>query len=251
MTALIINSFREKIRNKTLYVTAIVGMLVMLMLTCTGGLEINGQKMISFKQMVPVGITVINLIGSLLAVMISLNTIPNEFERKTTHLVLVRGIRPWQYMFALTVGNIITSILCVLILFASFAGFCIFWGQVGLIPRALASIIMLSLNTAVISAIVSLFSIKLPAFINGILGILIYFMGVFHNMLTVAAGAADGAGGVVVRGVMHIIPDFIAVQNQASNFLVGNPVDIYPLVVQLLCIYFVLTLTFVTFRKEV
>lgn len=92
MLALIHNTFRERIRGKTFHVVAFIGMAIMLLVT-TGdsNLMINGRKVSGFEQMVPVALSITGFVSGLLAVMVSLRTIPDEFERKTTHLVLVRG----------------------------------------------------------------------------------------------------------------------------------------------------------------
>ena len=78
MYALIVNTFREKIRNKTFYVVLVIGMVVMLLLT-TGNshLTINGRKVTGFEQMVPVALSIMGFVACLLAVMVSIQTIPN------------------------------------------------------------------------------------------------------------------------------------------------------------------------------
>lgn len=251
MITLIFNTFKEKVRSKTLYITGIIGIVLMILITTGDGLSINGQKILSFQQRVPVAMTLINLIGCLLAVMISMHTIPNEFERKTTHLILVRGIKPWQYMFSMTVGNVVTSMICIVTLYGSLILFCLILGKGSFLILTMGSILILSLNVILLSCIVSVLSIKVPVFINGVVCILIYFLGVFHDMLSVAAGVMRGTFGMLARFIVNIIPDFAAVQKEASNLLLSIPVDIYPILIQLLYIYIVLSFSFILFRKEV
>ncbi|NMA35054.1 MAG: hypothetical protein GX940_10995, partial [Clostridiaceae bacterium] len=108
MLALIHNTFRERIRGKTFHIVSVIGIVIMLIITTSeGSLTINGMTVTGFEQMVPVALSITGFVSSLLAVMVSLRTIPDEFERKTTHLVLIRGIKPWQYMFSLTIGNML------------------------------------------------------------------------------------------------------------------------------------------------
>jgi ABC-type transport system involved in multi-copper enzyme maturation permease subunit len=251
MMTLIKNTFKEKIRSKTLYITGGIGIVVMFLVTTGDGLTINGLAIIDFHQRVPVAMAIMNFLGSLLAIMISLQTIPNEFERKTTHLVLVRGIKPWQYMFSLTVGNILSSLVCVFSMYIPLLLFCSAFGKGYLIFTSLGAIIILSLNTILISAIVSLLSIRVPVFINGVLCIVIYFLGVFHNMLSVAAKAMVGLKGTFMKLIMYVVPNFAAVQNEASDFMLHQPVESYTIVIQLLYLYIILSLTFLIFRKEV
>ncbi len=252
MLALIRNTFSERIRSKTFYVVGIIGMILMLLITTgNGNLTINGRKITGFEPMVPVALSIIGFISSLLAVMVSLQTIPNEFERKTTHLVLIRGIKPWQYMFSLTAGNMLASVFCMLSLYVSLLIFTAAHGKIGLFLPTFLCILIMSINTMLLSAAVSVLSIKLPVYITGIFGLIIYVMGILHGVLDTLVGTTEGFGAVLAKAVMLFIPDFSAVQQQASNALTFMPLDPKPLFVSLLQLYVILTLTFVVFRREV
>ncbi|NLK86096.1 MAG: hypothetical protein GX279_01210 [Clostridiaceae bacterium] len=252
MLALMRNTFNERIRSRTFYVVGIIGMVIMLLITTgNGNLTINGKKVSGFEPMVPVALSIIGFVSSLLAVMVSLQTIPNEFERKTTHLVLIRGIKPWQYMFSLTAGNMLASVFCMLSLYVSLLIFTAAHGKIGLFLPTFLCIAIMSINTMLLSAAVSLLSIKLPVYITGILGLVIYVMGVLHGVLDTLAGTTQGFGRVLADAALFIVPDFSAVQQQASNVLIWMPLDPKPLLVSLLQLYVILSLTFVVFRREV
>lgn len=252
MLALIRNTFSERIRSRTFYVVGIIGMIIMLLITTgNGNLTINGRKVAGFEPMVPVALSIIGFVSSLLAVMVSLQTIPNEFERKTTHLVLIRGIKPWQYMFSLAAGNMLASVFCMLSLYVSLLIFTAAHGKFGLFLPTFLCIAIMSINTMLLSAAVSVLSIKLPVYITGIMGLIIYVMGILHGVLDTLAGTTEGFGAVLAGVVLFLVPDFSAVQHQASNVLTWMPLDPKPLLVSLLQLYIVLSLTFVVFRKEV
>jgi ABC-type transport system involved in multi-copper enzyme maturation permease subunit len=252
MLALIRNTFNERIRSKTFYVVGIIGMIIMLLITTgNGNLTINGRKVTGFEQMVPVALSIMGFVSSLLAVMVSLQTIPNEFERKTTHLVLIRGIKPWQYMFSLTAGNMLASVFCMLSLYVSLLIFTAAHGKTGLFLPTFLCVAIMSINTMLLSAAVSVMSIKLPVYITGIFGLIIYVMGILHGVLETLAGTTQGLGRVLADAALFIVPDFSAVQQQASNALTWAPLDPKPLFVSLLQLYIILSLTFVVFRKEV
>jgi ABC-type transport system involved in multi-copper enzyme maturation permease subunit len=252
MLALMHNTFRERIRGKTFYVVAFIGMVIMLLIT-TGdsNLTINGKKVTGFEQMVPVALSITGFVSSLLAVMISLRTIPDEFERKTTHLVLIRGIKPWQYMFSLTIGNMLASLFCILSLYVSLFIFCAAYGKIALILPTFLCIIVMSINSMFLSAAVSVVSIKTPVYISGIIGIVVYAAGILHGVLDTMANTAQGAGAILSRIILFFIPNFSAVQQQASNILTGAPMDLEPILGSLMLLYLVLSLAFVLFRKEV
>jgi ABC-type transport system involved in multi-copper enzyme maturation permease subunit len=252
MLALIQNTFNERIRSRIFYVVGIIGMIIMLLITTgNGNLTINGRKVAGFEPMVPVALSIIGFVSSLLSVMVSLQTIPNEFGRKTTHLVLIRGIKPWQYMFSLTMGNMLSSVFCMLSLYVSLLIFTAAHGKYGLFLPTFLCIAIMSINTMLLSAAVSVLSIKLPVYITGVLGLIIYVAGILHGVLDTFAGTTEGVGTVLADIMLFIVPDFSAVQQQAGNILTNMSLDPKPILVSLLQLYIILSLTFVLFRKEV
>ena len=54
MLTIMMNTFKEKIRSKALYITGITGFILMLLITTGNGLSINGQKVLLFEDRVPV-----------------------------------------------------------------------------------------------------------------------------------------------------------------------------------------------------
>lgn len=251
MLTIIMNTFKEKIRSKALNITSITGFILMLLISTGNGLTINGREVLLFEDRVPVAMAVMQFLGSLLAIMISLQTIPNEFERKTTHLILSRGVKRWQYMFFLTAGNIFTSVIFSLSLYSSLIVFCLVLGKGNLILRTIASILVLSVNTMLLSGIVSILSIRIPGFMNGIVGLILYFLGVFHNLLETVSNALEGVGRFLLQAGLWLIPNFSEVQTQASNILLSRTVDIVPVLIQLLFLYIALGLSALPVRKEV
>ena len=102
-----------------------------------------------------------------------------------------------------------------------------------------------------LSGIVSVLSIRVPGFINGIVGLILYFLGVFHSLLETVSNVLEGAKGTLLQTCLWLIPNVSEVQRQASNILLSRTVDIVPVLVQLLFLYIVLGLTFLPVRKEV
>lgn len=251
MITIMLNSFKEKIRNKTIYIVGIIGLIIITFLMLNADFQDGNRKLVSFQELIPFAIIMVNFIASLLAVMLSLQTIPNEFERKTTHLVLVRGIKPSIYMLALTLSNILASLISFLILFMSIVIFCIAHEKLNYAPNILGSMSILSINIILISAITSLLSIKIPVFLNGIIGISIYFLGVLHNILSVFAMTAGGLLTKVLNILLIIIPNFNSIQQDAGNLMSGKMIDVHPILVQMIFLYVVITLILFTFRREI
>ncbi|MCD4712527.1 MAG: hypothetical protein K8R73_04525 [Clostridiales bacterium] len=242
---------KEKLRNKIIYVFGLLGAILMVLISTGNGLSINGIRVTDFEQRVPVAIAINSFIGCLTAIIISLQTIPNEIERKTTHLILSRRVDRGTYMFALSMGNISASVMTMFALNLSLFVFIALLGRFDLMVSVLWSTTIMTINVIALSAIVSTLSISVPLFINAILSIGIYFLGVFHNLLSTLTNAMEGPSGQVYGFLLMVIPNFSAVQKQAANALISGIVDFYPLVVQLIFAYVAVTLSFFMFRQEV
>ena len=159
----------------------------------------------------------------------------------------IQRVKPWQYMFSLTTGNIFTSLVFTL-------PFIVRWlflpGSGERKPAAaLASILVLSINNAV-KRYCQRAEHRVPGFINGIVGLILYFLGVFHSLLRQYPMCWKVQRNPL-RTCLWLIPNFSEVQRQASNILLSRTVDIVPVLVQLLFLYIVLGLTFLPVRKEV
>ncbi|WDV44598.1 hypothetical protein PV797_13870 [Clostridiaceae bacterium M8S5] len=251
MLTIMKNSIRAKIRNKTIFIVSGIGIGIILLLALSGSFSYKGRMMVTFNEVIPVLIVMVSFIASILAVTLSLVTIPKEIDNKTHHLVLIRGVKPHEYALELALSNMIMSIICLGILYTSIIVFNIVRGSEIYLHRHIIAFIIMAVNTVTISAIVSLFSIKFSLTINGLLSIVIYLLGSFHNMLAIYVKTLDGFGGTVLRGLLYIVPDLYTVNKQVGLYITGKTVQTSPIIYQLLFAYIVLTLLLVNFRKKV
>ncbi|MDD3360271.1 MAG: hypothetical protein PHW34_01190 [Hespellia sp.] len=81
------NALRERIRRKDIYVIIAIGvMIVMMCMSGAATLSIDGVAVTEFRIMMPLVMNIISVLGGAIAIALSLRTIPNEYERKTSHL---------------------------------------------------------------------------------------------------------------------------------------------------------------------
>ena len=98
MMGIMKNALRERIRRKDIYVVMVIGLfIVLLCMSGTVTLSIDGVPVTEIRMLLPFVLNVASVIGGAMAVALSLRTIPNEYERKTSHLVWMRGISQWNY----------------------------------------------------------------------------------------------------------------------------------------------------------
>lgn len=251
MLTIAFNVIKEKLRSKAILIVLIIGMLLMLLISMGNGLSINGVRVSSFEQRVPVAMAINTFLGSLLAIMTTINTIPLEFERKTPHLILSRGVKKGSYTFALTLGNILTSLIFMAAINLTLIVMMIGFGRVDLLLNACLSMLILSLNISLLAAIMSLLSIYIPSFMNAVIGLVIYSIGIAYGSIRTAVSSLEGSLSVVLKGILYIIPDLGSVQEQASSALLGMRIDLFPLIVVSIFLYVALSLTMVSIRKDV
>jgi ABC-type transport system involved in multi-copper enzyme maturation permease subunit len=122
-----LNTFREAIRNKVLYLILLFAVLLIgsSLFLSTLALE-EGMRVIK-----NLGLSAINVFGLLVAMFIGVNLIPQEVESKTIYTIISQGVRRWQFVLGKFLGLTMTvyaniavmALLLLLIMFWILGGF--------------------------------------------------------------------------------------------------------------------------------
>ncbi|MDE5965270.1 MAG: hypothetical protein K2G89_00340 [Lachnospiraceae bacterium] len=247
-----VTALKEKIRKKVLYIVSILGGLILALFgTGTGSISIDGTPVTDYKILAPILLAILNVISCVMAVVLSLDTIPNEYERKTSHLVLIRNVSQTKYHAALTIANIMAGLLAELILFAVFLLFMISQHQGGDIWRLVPAFFISAICVVLICVMTSWLSIFLPRFFAGTLSVIIVLAGVFYNMLELLNSIVGGFAGKLLKGILYIVPDLHGIQQQAGSVLTDGTIEVHLLLKGLLWIYIFAMLLGLFKRKEV
>jgi len=207
---MIANVLRENLRNKALYVITGIGFLLMMaMLAGQGGTVKDAAGNDLLKDALGamrVGFALIGVLGSLVTIVLSMSTMPREFERKTIHLLLVRPVSRWQVAGSFLVGNILTAwvlllVLCVPLFFALTAK-----GAPDLAPRIFAAIPALALNLALITAVTTLASVWMPAPAAAFVGLLVYGFAAFSGTLGAIASISRESWAPLLKLFLFLLP---------------------------------------------
>lgn len=246
-----INALREKIRRKELYVVSLIGLLILLIFgTGSGSISIDGKPITDYENLAPLMITMINVICGALAIVLSLRTIPNEYERKTSHLIWIRDVSQVRFHGELAVANIIGSLLAEAILYLGLLIFMISKGRSSEIWRLIPAFLIMAISIAIVSLFTSMMSIVLPGMFAGVIATICYVAGVLHGMLELFGGMISGLGSALIKGVLVIIPDLNEIQSQAGNVLKAEAVDAHVIFTGLLALYVISLFVFVCKKKE-
>ena len=203
---IIINVAREKIRRKMLYITTILGIIVVMVFsTDMGSLTIDGRLLNDYYVLIPILINVVNFLAGAIALAMSVSTIPNEYERRTSHLIWSRGISQSRYHMNLALGNALISWLSGIILYITLGVFAVVDGYSDMLGYiGLAALIML-IYTAIICMLTTALSIKLPPIVTGIIMIVVFVGGAFRNILILISATATGMGGTIIKRIIKIM----------------------------------------------
>lgn len=251
MLVIIKNAFKERIRRKELYIVVAIGILILLL--CTSGsatISIEGEPITSFNNMFMVMHTMMNAVGCILAVVLSIRTIPNEYERRNSHLVWVRGISQSKYHAGLSLANVLSAMMAMGILYLALAFYVVANGRMDYLVRMIPAFLIVSVNVAIASLLTSVLSIKLPAGAAGGIGFVFTIVGVLHGVLEIYKNIVGGVAGAVLTGILTVLPDMNGIQTQAQNLMSQDAVDVHIILVGLLILYVVSLGLFVFKKKE-
>lgn len=245
------NALRERIRRKDIYVVIALGLLIVLLcMSGTVGLEVAGVPVTSVEGMVPILLNVIAVLGGGIAVALSLRTIPNEYERRTSHLVWIRGISQWKYHMQLAAANVISSVAALLILYISVIIFAAMKGDGQIVLRSIPAFVLFAIGTAGVSLFTSALSLILPSMAAGVLGALVMLAGTMYPVLDTLHTLLTGTAEKLLEIFLFLIPNLYKITAQAKAFLFQEEMDAHPIIGGLLFCYVGYLILFVCRRKE-
>ncbi len=256
MMTLAANVIRENLRNRVLYLLAGIGLLLMFAMLAGQGGRLStqdGENLLeTLDGVMRAGFALVGAIGSLVTVVLTMNTVPREYERQTIHLVLVRPVHRWEVAGAFLLGNILSAWLFLAIMATPLFAALSVRSALHLVPVLLKALPALALNVALIAALVTLLSSRVPGAAAAFLGLLLYLLGAFSGELQGLALASKSAWAPVGRILLGLVPPTGTVSGEALKlFTEGMTLDWRIFVTGLIYLWVVVGLTVVSIdRKE-
>ncbi len=251
MLVIMKNALKERLRRKELYIIVVIGALLFLLCSSESmTISVEGEPLTGFQNMFLILHIAINAIGCLLGVVLSIRTIPNEYERRNSHLVWVRGISQKTYHTGLALANMLSSILATFILYIMLIIFTLIKGEGQSILNLLVAFLLVAVNVGITSLFASALSIVLPSAVTGTIGIVFAFVGIFYGALDLYRNMAGGVAGTVLNVILWFVPNLHGIQAQAQNFVMEKSVDLHLIFVGLLALYVCSVGLLVFKRKE-
>lgn len=250
MLVIMKNALRERLRRKELYIIVVIGVLLFLLCSSESmTISIEGESLTGFQNMFVILHIIINAIGCILGVVLSLRTIPNEYERRNSHLIWVRGISQQTYHAGLALANMVSSILATLILYVMLSMYTIIKGDGINILMLIPAFLLVALNVALTSLFTSVLSIVLPGPLTATISIILAFAGILHGALDLYRNMVGGVAATVLKVILKIVPDLHGIQAQAQNLVMGKSVDVHMILVGLLALY-ICSIGIIVFKRK-
>lgn len=244
------NALRERMQRKDMYVVVAIGiLLVTLCFSGTATLSVNGVPVTAFETMLPLMLNVITVIGGGIAIALSLRTIPNEYERRTSHLVWVRGISQRRYHGSLALANIISSVGALFVLYLVVLVFAGIKGEYEVLLKAIPAFFLYAMGTAAVSLFTTVTSLVLPGMAAGVVSTAFMLIGTMHPVLETLSGIVSGAARVMVQGLLFAVPNLYEIACQAGLVLSGKAVEIHTILGGL-CVLYVCTMLVCLIQKK-
>ncbi len=112
VAAIAVNTFKEAVRNRVLYVLLFFAILIMFGAWVAGTLSIDEQD----KIVRDLGVGAINFISVLIAVFVGVGLVYNDLDKKTIYTIVSKPISRWQFLLGKYFGLLLTIAVNVLIM---------------------------------------------------------------------------------------------------------------------------------------
>jgi ABC-type transport system involved in multi-copper enzyme maturation permease subunit len=144
--AIALNTFREAIRDRILYLLLVFAILVIGVSRLLSLLTVGSEE----KIIKDVGLSAISLFGVLTAVFVGVSLVFKEIERRTVHTLLANPVRRWQFVTGKFAGLLAVLSLNVVLMFGALAGVLAWHGDSAwpLLPAILLILVELAIVTA-------------------------------------------------------------------------------------------------------
>jgi ABC-type transport system involved in multi-copper enzyme maturation permease subunit len=205
--ALALNTFREAVRNKVLYILLIFA-VVLLALTFWFSQGALHEQMRVIRD---VGLAGIEIFGDLIAIFIGVNLVYKELDKKTVFALIPKPIHRYEFILGKYAGMLLTLSVLVAIMsatmFAVLSFGASFFGGESHSDAVVRAIFLLFGEVAVVTAIAVLFSSFSSPILSGAFALGMTVVGHFTPELREAIGKSGGAARVAFGAGLRLFPD--------------------------------------------
>jgi len=206
--AVALNTFREAVRNRVLYVLALFAVALMAFSIVLGELSMHEE----IRIIKDLGLFGVSVVGVVIALFLGVNLLSKELDRKTVYFVIPKPLQRWEFLLGKYVGQVLTLAVLVGLMAVILAGFVIVQGGSHGVVMVRAEVLIL-VELMLLTAVAMLFSSFSSPYLSAMLTAALWIIGRNRGELVAFATGKKLAGtplGTVLELVADVVPDFSA-----------------------------------------
>lgn len=206
--AVALNTFREAVRNRVLYVLALFAVGLMAFSFVLGELSMHEEVRI-IKDL---GLFGVSVVGVAIALFLGVNLLSKELDRKTVYFVIPKPLRRWEFLLGKYVGQVLTLAVLVGLMAAILALLVVAQGGSHGVVMVRAEVLVL-VELMLLTAVAMLFSSFSSPYLSAMLTAALWIIGRNRAELLAFATGKKLEGtplGTVLELVGAVVPDFHA-----------------------------------------
>jgi ABC-type transport system involved in multi-copper enzyme maturation permease subunit len=171
IAAIALNTFREAIRNRILYLLLVFAVALILCAQALSLMTVGSEE----KIIKDFGLATIDLFGVLTAVLLGIGLVSREIERRTVYVLLAKPIRRFEFVLGKYAGLCLTLLVNTAVMTAFFFGLLLVKGIAD--AALLWAVAMLFMQLLLVTALAILFSCLTNPIVSCILTLALYVIG--------------------------------------------------------------------------
>lgn len=201
--AIALNTFKEAIRDRILYLLLFVAVGTLIFSRLLALLTVGDRV----KIVTDVGMASLSLFGALMAILIGTGLVYKEIDKKTIYTLLSKPIHRWQFLLGKFFGLIL--VLFVLLFLMSLIFLVILLAHSGRVEWGiLLALVFIFLEMCLITAVALLFSCFSTPILSSVFSLAFYLIGhVSYGLETLIGKINPGFWKFLARVLYTLIPD--------------------------------------------
>jgi len=200
--AIALNTFREAIRNRILYLLLVFAVALILCAQALSLMTVGSEE----KIIKDFGLATIDLFGVLTAVLLGIGLVSREIERRTVYVLLAKPIHRAEFVLGKYLGLVLTLLVNTSVMAACYFALLLAKGIAA--PALLTAIALLFMQFLLVTAIAILFSCLSNPIISCILTLALYVVGhLLWSFDLLKARLVSGAAKALCTALAVLLPD--------------------------------------------
>ncbi len=196
ISGIAVNTFRETVREKLLYVAVSFGVILIASTYVLSPLAVGARD----KMVVDVGLGGISILAVVTAIFVGSTLVNKEIRKRAVHIILTRPVNRLQYILGKFAG-VLTALYMMMLIMAAILSATILISRGGIETAVLAAVYMSMLEAAVMCSVVIFFSSFTSPVLTMFFSVCVFVAGSLSGDLR---AFTERFGGVAVKFIMDV-----------------------------------------------